>query len=134
MVADACLGQNVLRACLAGCKDWLARRRSLVQQLETSVNSVYGQLIWQKGLLIDATKLTVAQHLHNWLDGKSDLCPLSRQGYVHIIERQIIPTLGAIELQKLKVADVKAWLTAVRVVGNVAPALSGTPIAYSMPP
>jgi hypothetical protein len=71
-------------------------------------------LIWQKGLLIDATKLTVAQHLHNWLDGKSDLCPLSRQGYVHIIERQIIPTLGAIELQKLKVADVKAWLTAVR--------------------
>ena len=56
----------------------------------------------------------MAQHLRDWLDGKDTLSPLSRQGYAVIIERQIIPVLGEIELQKLKPADVSAWLTAMR--------------------
>lgn len=67
-----------------------------------------------KGTLVAPTKLTVAEHLHNWLDGKSGLTPLSRQGYAVIIDRQIAPALGSLELQKLKPADVKMWLTAMR--------------------
>ena len=68
----------------------------------------------KQGLPVDATKLTVAQHLRDWIDGKGDLCPLSRQAYTYMIDRQIIPILGTVELQKLKVADVTAWLTTVR--------------------
>jgi integrase len=67
-----------------------------------------------KGTLVAPTKLTVGEHLHKWLDGKSGLTPLSRQGYTVIIDRQIAPVLGAFELQKLKPADVKMWLTAMR--------------------
>jgi integrase len=64
-----------------------------------------------KGMLVDPSKLTIASHLRGWLDSKGELSPLSRQGYSVIIERQIIPTIGEIELQKLKPADVAAWLT-----------------------
>ena len=67
-----------------------------------------------KGVLIDATKLTVAAHLHAWLGRKGDLSPLSRQRYAEVIEAHIIPTLGVIELQKLKPADIQAWLVTMR--------------------
>jgi integrase len=67
-----------------------------------------------KGMLVDPTKLTMASYLRGWLDSKGDLSPLSRQGYSVIIERQIIPTIGEVELQKLKPADVAAWLTVMR--------------------
>jgi len=39
---------------------------------------------------------------------------LSRERYSEIIERQINPTLGEIELQKLRPRDVQAWLVAMR--------------------
>lgn len=63
-----------------------------------------------RGVLVDPTTITVAKHLHDWLDGKDSLSPLSHQRYSEIIERQINPTLGEIELQKLKPRDVQAWL------------------------
>ena len=42
------------------------------------------------------------------------LVPDTREHYGEIIKSQIIPTLGAVELQKLKPADVNEWLIAMR--------------------
>lgn len=67
-----------------------------------------------RGVSVDPSKLTVAEHLRAWLDGKSDLSPLTRQAYTYMIDQQINPTLGTVELQKLKPADVAAWLTTMR--------------------
>ena len=60
-----------------------------------------------RGVLPDASKLTVENYLRQWLDGK-DLSPRSREQYRDIIERQINPVLGKIELQRLKPIEVKA--------------------------
>ena len=39
-----------------------------------------------KGVLVDQTRITVAEHLRGWLDGKGDLSPLSRQRYGEVVE------------------------------------------------
>jgi integrase len=66
-----------------------------------------------KGTLIDQNRATVGTYLASWLEGK-DLSPRSREQYADIIERQIVPVLGKIELQKLKPVEVKAWLGGLR--------------------
>jgi integrase len=70
-----------------------------------------------KGVLPDASRLSVEAYLRQWLDGK-DLAPRSREQYLDIIERQIAPVLGKIELQKLKPIEVKIWLGGLRARGG----------------
>jgi hypothetical protein len=60
-----------------------------------------------KGALVDANKLTVADYLRQWLDGKHDLSPVTRERYQDTITKGIVPGLGTVELQKLKPAHVK---------------------------
>ena len=67
-----------------------------------------------EGTLVAKNKLTLADHLRSWLEGKNDLTPLTRQRYTETIESHLIPTLGGIELQKLTVDHVDAWLIAMR--------------------
>ena len=67
-----------------------------------------------EGTLVAKTKLTLADHLRSWLDAKNDLSPLTRQRYQETIEAHLVPTLGGIELQKLTVDHVDAWLITVR--------------------
>jgi hypothetical protein len=66
-----------------------------------------------KGVLPEASKITLGTYLASWLDGK-DLSPRSREQYADIIERQINPVLGKTELQKLKPVHVKTWLSGLR--------------------
>jgi integrase len=66
-----------------------------------------------RGVLPDASKITVETYLRQWLGGK-DLSPRSHEQYLDIIDRQIVPVLGQIELQRLKPVEVKAWLGGLR--------------------
>ena len=64
-----------------------------------------------KGTLVDASKLTVAEYLWGWLDGKHDLSPVTRERYADAIAKAIIPDLGGIELQRLRPINIKQWLS-----------------------
>jgi integrase len=66
-----------------------------------------------RGALPEPSKITVGTYLASWLDAK-ELSPRSREQYLDIVERQINPGLGKIELQKLKPLDVKLWLGGLR--------------------
>src|SRR5262245_9099467 len=66
-----------------------------------------------RGVLPDASKITVEAYLRQWLDGK-DLSARSREHYCDIIERQINAVLGKIELQRLTPVAVKTWLSGLR--------------------
>jgi len=54
-------------------------------------------------------KVTVSDHLRSWLDGATEISPKTRERYHQLADRQIIPHLGAIALQRLETADVRAW-------------------------
>jgi integrase len=64
-----------------------------------------------RGILPDTSKLRVENYLRQWLDG---ICLRGRASNRDIIERQINPLLGKIELQRLKPIEVEAWLGGLR--------------------
>jgi integrase len=87
-------------------------RKDAEAELARLLNEAY------KGTLPDASKLTVEAYLWQWLDGKHGLSPVTVERYREIIAKGIVPTLGKIELQKLKPIEVKAWLSNMMTKGS----------------
>jgi integrase len=84
-----------------------------------------------RGTLIDESKATVGSYLRSWFDGKrADLSPNTIERYTEIIEVQIVPVLGAIELQKLKPIDVRNWLANLRKCGRRGRPLTGRTVRH----
>ena len=63
-----------------------------------------------RGTFADPSKMTVADFLQSWVAGRTDLTPGSIERYRDIIERQTIPVIGTIELQKLKPIHIRNWM------------------------
>jgi integrase len=73
-----------------------------------------------RGTFADPSKMTVAAYLQSWIDGRKDLTPGSAEHYRDIIERQTIPVIGKIELQKLKPVHVRDWMAGLGVSARTA--------------
>ena len=63
------------------------------------------------GRIGDASKLTVAEYLRSWIDvaEASSVSPKTAERYRQLIERQVIPHLGALNLQKLRPSHIAKW-------------------------
>jgi integrase len=63
------------------------------------------------GTLVEPSKTTLADYMRSWIETAATLRLSSKtaERYHQLIERQIIPHLGAHPLQKLKPAHVAAW-------------------------
>ena len=83
--------------------------RGLRKDAERELTRLLGER--DRGTLVDASKVTVEAYLWGWLEGKHGLSPVSVERYREIIARGIVPMLGSIELQKLKPAHVRGWLS-----------------------
>src|SRR5262245_21769244 len=57
----------------------------------------------------DPSRATVAEYLRQWLDGALDQSPKTLERYRELAERQVIPHLGAIKLQKLAPEHLAQW-------------------------
>jgi len=64
-----------------------------------------------KGVYTPPGRLTVAEHLKNWLDGyvKTNCSQRTLDGYQSIIERHLIPTLGHIQLKHLTPQAIQSY-------------------------
>ena len=65
----------------------------------------------EKGVYAPPGRLTLAEHLHNWLTGyvKSNCSPRTFDGYESIIERHLVPTLGHIQLKHLQPQAIQSY-------------------------
>jgi integrase len=63
----------------------------------------------ENGTSVDPSKITLAEYMRGWLDNPEGLSPKTLERYQQLAERQIIPHLGAIPLQKLRPAQVHDW-------------------------
>lgn len=65
----------------------------------------------EKGIPIPVGRLTVAEHLHNWLEGyvKTNCSQRTLEGYQSIIEHHLIPALGQLQLKKLHTQAIQAY-------------------------
>lgn len=64
-----------------------------------------------KGVYTPPGKLTLVEHLRNWLDGyvKTNCSQRTYDGYKSIIERHLIPALGHIQLKQLHPQVIQAY-------------------------
>ena len=64
-----------------------------------------------KGVYTPPGRLTVAEHLHQWLDGyvKTNCSQRTLDGYQSIIERHLIPALGHIQLKQLQPQTIQSY-------------------------
>jgi hypothetical protein len=67
-----------------------------------------------RGSLVEASKLTLADYLRQWLEDAHELSPKTTERYRQLAEQQIIPHLGAIPVQRLKPAQVERWHSTIR--------------------
>ena len=65
------------------------------------------------GDAIEPSKLTLREYLRNWMNNAEAVAISAKtaERYRQLIDRQIIPYLGAIVLQRLRAADVVSWHT-----------------------
>jgi integrase len=63
------------------------------------------------GTLVEPSKTTVADYMRSWIDTATTLTlsPKTAERYRQLINRQIIPHLGALPLQKLKPVQIATW-------------------------
>ncbi len=71
------------------------------------------------GMQVDPSTLMIADYLDQWLDdvAPATAAPKALERYRGLCQKQIKPHLGAIQLQKLRPADIAAWLQALGKTG-----------------
>ena len=64
-----------------------------------------------KGVYTPPGRLTMAEHLHNWLDGyvKTNCSQRTLDGYQSIVERHLIPALGQLQLKRLHPQAIQSY-------------------------
>jgi integrase len=63
------------------------------------------------GAHVAPARLILADYLRDWLYADPRISPKTRERYCQLAERQIIPHLGAVVLQKLRPVQVSEWHT-----------------------
>jgi integrase len=65
----------------------------------------------QSGSFVDSSKVTVASYLRSWIEiaEAASVSPKTAERYRQLIQRQIIPHLGALRLQNLRASHVAVW-------------------------
>ena len=69
------------------------------------------------GTLPDPTRMTVADYLRAYLASALNLSPKTLERYRELAERQIIPHLGDVRLQRLRPENLEAWHAALLATG-----------------
>src|SRR5680860_506145 len=77
------------------------------QAAERELTRLLGEA--DRGMLVETSAVTVAECITAWLDGANGLSPKTAERYRQLAVQQIIPHLGAVELQKLKPSQVQDW-------------------------
>lgn len=64
-----------------------------------------------RGVWIDPAggRITLARWADDWLTSRTDLRPVTRAKYRHMLDRHVLPALGGHELAKLRPSAVRAW-------------------------
>jgi integrase len=79
------------------------------------------------GMLVDPSKVTVAEYLTTWITEASaqSLSPKTAERYRGLIDKQIVPHLGKIALQKLRPSHLADWYSTLLRAGRA----DGGPLA-----
>ncbi|MCO5083949.1 MAG: site-specific integrase [Rhizobiaceae bacterium] len=77
------------------------------------------------GTYVARSSETVAEHVRAWLAGNLDIAETTRERFARLIEQQIVPHLGAVQMQQLRPAQISTWHKRLRASGGK----NGRPLA-----
>ena len=86
------------------------------------------------GTLVEPSKTTLAAYMRTWIETAATLklTPKTAERYRQLIERQILPHLGALPLQKLKPVHVANWhATLLKAGGHTGGPLSARTVGHA---
>jgi integrase len=86
------------------------------------------------GTLVEPSKATVADYMRSWIETAATLklSPKTAERYRQLIERQVVPHLGALPLQKLKPVHVANWhATLLKVGGHTGGPISARTVGHA---
>ena len=86
------------------------------------------------GTLVEPSKTTLADYMRSWIETAATLrlSPKTAERYRQLIERQIVPYLGALPLQKLKPVHVANWhATLLKAGGHGGGALTARTVGHA---
>lgn len=107
-------------------RDRMGKRRTAYKTVrgkradaERELRAILSQI--DKGIVVEPSKVTVAEYLDNWLDNVAaqDLGAKTLERYRGLAKNQIKPHLGTILLQKLTSRDVSGWVQGLRTEGKL---------------
>lgn len=98
----------------AGDRDPSGKRRTRYVTVRGTKKAAQAELIRllseiDNGTAVEPSKVTVAEYMRGWLDASAHLAPKTIERYRELAERQIIPHLGSIVLQKLRPQHIADW-------------------------
>ncbi|MTI61692.1 MAG: site-specific integrase [Firmicutes bacterium] len=65
---------------------------------------------YQKGITVDGSKITLAEHLREWLkEDCTDLAPRTYASYKMIIEKHLIPALGQLKMNEINTKHIMSY-------------------------
>lgn len=99
------------------------------QDAQRELTRLLGQV--DAGTLPQANTETLAVYLRGWLDGPNGLSGKTLERYRELAERQIIPHLGHIRLQRLTVQAVRDWQATLAMPDDKGRCLSPTTIGHA---
>jgi integrase len=93
---------------------WRVDGRRFTKSFRGSVGEARKELrrvikVADDGQHVAPDKVTIGSYLGDWLDTDTGLSPKTRERYRQLAERQIIPHLGTVGLQKLRPVQVSDW-------------------------
>jgi integrase len=83
------------------------------------------------GTLPEPSSTTVAEYLRAWLDGQHGLGAKTAERYRELAARQIVPHLGAVQLQRLRPKHVEDWHATLQKADEKGRALSARTIGHA---
>lgn len=97
----------------------LATVRGKRQAAEAKLTEMLAAI--DRGTFVAPSKITVAEHVRarvaQW-KAAGDIGEKTAERYGELIENQIVPHIGALQVQRLKTADIENWHTALRTGGR----------------
>lgn len=86
------------------------KKRGFKGKKEARLAESEARLEWEKGTYIDPSKVTFGEYIINWLENKNDISPETRHTNEGHLRNHIIPELGQIPLQKVKVSHIEDFI------------------------
>jgi integrase len=93
------------------------KKRGFKGKTEARKAEAEARVAWEKGTHIDASRMLYSDYVIKWLENKQDISKKTRITNEGHLKNHIIPSLGHLPLQKIRVDHIESFIKSIQVKG-----------------